>query len=127
MKRMVNALGKLNWGKRAYAIFVICAMTAISLPAQTLTSLHNFNGTDGKYVIAGLVQAANGDFYGTSNQGGADSYGTIFKISPSGTLTTLYNFCSQIVSGFCVDEQAHRDQSRVCARCGYQWDPPDDD
>jgi uncharacterized repeat protein (TIGR03803 family) len=46
------------------------------------------------YPYAGLVQATNGNFYGTTEGGGA-SYGTVFKITPSGTLTTLYTFCSQ--------------------------------
>ena len=42
---------------------------------------------------AGLVQATDGNFYGTTNDGGAnDGYGTIFKITPSGTLTTLHSF-----------------------------------
>jgi uncharacterized repeat protein (TIGR03803 family) len=100
MKRIVNALGKLNWGKRAYAVFVLCATTAIALPAQTFTTLHSFDGTDGNGPYAGLVQATNGDFYGTTTYGGANcapsgGCGTIFKITPSGTLTTLYNFCSQ--------------------------------
>ena len=40
-------MGKLNWGKRAYAVFLLCAMTAIALPAQTFTTLHSFDGTDG--------------------------------------------------------------------------------
>ena len=45
---------------------------------------------------AALVQATNGDFYGTTVDGGANGEGgTIFKITPSGTLTTLYSFCSQ--------------------------------
>jgi uncharacterized repeat protein (TIGR03803 family) len=42
-----------------------------------------------------LVQATNGNFYGTTSAGGANGYGTVFKITPSGTLTTLYSFCSQ--------------------------------
>jgi uncharacterized repeat protein (TIGR03803 family) len=41
-----------------------------------------------------LVQAGNGDFYGTTNAGGTYLSGTVFKITPSGTLTTLYSFCS---------------------------------
>jgi uncharacterized repeat protein (TIGR03803 family) len=45
--------------------------------------------------LAGLVQATSGDFYGTTNYGGANGDGTVFKITPSGTLTTLYSFCSQ--------------------------------
>jgi uncharacterized repeat protein (TIGR03803 family) len=44
---------------------------------------------------ASLVQATNGDWYGTTLVGGASSGGTIFKITPTGTLTTLYSFCSQ--------------------------------
>src|SRR5580658_3905800 len=95
MKRMVNALGKLNRGKRAYDVFVLCAVTAIALPAQTLTSLFSFDGTDGADPYAGLVQATNGDFYGTTNGGPTGTYGTVFKITLSGTLTTLYSFCSQ--------------------------------
>jgi uncharacterized repeat protein (TIGR03803 family) len=66
-----------------------------------LTTLHSFDNRDGAYPIAGLVQASNGDFYGTTTNGGrGHGDGTIFKITPSGTLTTLYRFCS--LSG-CTD------------------------
>ena len=62
-----------------------------------LTTLHSFDGTDGQIPSAGLVQATNGNFYGTTQRwrDGAGSDGTVFKITPSGTLTALYSFCSQ--------------------------------
>jgi uncharacterized repeat protein (TIGR03803 family) len=100
----VAPLGKLNWGKRASAVLVLCAATAIALPAQTFTSLFSFDGTDGENLFAGLVQATNGDLYGTTAGGGANAgctywlttgCGTVFKITPGGTLTTLYSFCAQ--------------------------------
>jgi uncharacterized repeat protein (TIGR03803 family) len=59
----------------------------------TLTSLYSFtNGSDGEIPYSGLVQGADGNFYGTTLAGGANSFGTIFKITPSGTLTTVYAF-----------------------------------
>jgi uncharacterized repeat protein (TIGR03803 family) len=58
----------------------------------TLTTLHNFDLTDGSNPYAGLVQATDGNLYGTTNAGGANSLGTIFKITPGGTLTTLHSF-----------------------------------
>jgi uncharacterized repeat protein (TIGR03803 family) len=66
----------------------------------TLTTLHTFDVSDGFSPIAGLIQATNGNFYGTTAYGGANIQqnadgGTVFEITPSGTLTTLYNFCSQ--------------------------------
>jgi uncharacterized repeat protein (TIGR03803 family) len=42
-----------------------------------------------------LVQGANGNFYGTTSAGGLDSAGTVFEITPRGTLATLYTFCPQ--------------------------------
>jgi uncharacterized repeat protein (TIGR03803 family) len=64
------------------------------------TVLHSFRGADGRGPYAGpLVQAADGDLYGTTNAGGANCHpqgcGTVFKISPSGAFTTLYDFCSK--------------------------------
>jgi uncharacterized repeat protein (TIGR03803 family) len=50
-----------------------------------------------------LVAAPSGNVYGSTSTGGANRYGTIFKITPSGTLTTLYSFCAQ--SG-CADGQS---------------------
>jgi uncharacterized repeat protein (TIGR03803 family) len=94
MKRIVRTMDKLNWGNRASAVFVLCAVTAIALPAQTLTTLFNFDGTNGGDPQAGLVQATNGDFYGTTWVDGTHSGGTVFKVTPSGTGTTLYSFCS---------------------------------
>jgi len=67
-------------------------------PSGTLTSLYSFcsdgNCATGETPYATLVQASNGDFYGTTYQGGAHYYGTVFEISPAGELTTLYSFCS---------------------------------
>src|ERR1035438_6266078 len=95
MKRIVNTPDKLDWGNRAYAVFVLYATTAIALPAQTFTTLHSFDGTDGELPIQGLVQATDGNLYGTTVGGGVNQRGgTIFQITPSsGTLATLYSFC----------------------------------
>ena len=67
-------------------------------PGGTLTTLHKFDITDGARPGLGLVQGADGDFYGTTSSGGADTSdcsggcGTVFKITSGGTLTTLHSF-----------------------------------
>jgi uncharacterized repeat protein (TIGR03803 family) len=67
-------------------------------PAGTLTTLYSFcslsDCADGAVPFAPLVQATNGDLYGTTEDGGANGGGTVFKITPAGTLTTLHSFCS---------------------------------
>jgi len=61
--------------------------------AGALTTLHAFtNGIDGAFPMAGLVQGADGQFYGAAHSGGTNGYGTIFKISASGAFTFLYSF-----------------------------------
>jgi len=70
-------------------------------PSGTLTKLHDFcvsqtdNCSDGALPAVGLVQATNGKFYGTTPLGGAFGGGSVFRITPTGTLTTLYSFCAQ--------------------------------
>lgn len=68
-------------------------------PSGTFTTLYTFcaqtNCADGQQPNAGLVQAANGDFYGTTYYGGVGGAGTIFEITTSGDLTPLYSFCAQ--------------------------------
>jgi uncharacterized repeat protein (TIGR03803 family) len=63
-------------------------------PSGRLTTVHRFDGTDGAEPLAGLIQATNGDLYGTTS-GVSNGTGTVFKITPSGTLTTIYHFCSK--------------------------------
>src|SRR5207253_1128280 len=58
----------------------------------SLTKLHAFNGTDGETPESGLVQASDGNFYGTTFFGGTSCSGTVFKITPAGTLTRLHCF-----------------------------------
>jgi uncharacterized repeat protein (TIGR03803 family) len=68
-------------------------------PSGKLTTLYNFcsqtNCTDGNYPAGGLVQGGDGNFYGTTQYGGSycipgPGCGTIFKITPTGRLTTLH-------------------------------------
>jgi uncharacterized repeat protein (TIGR03803 family) len=99
----VNNLEKYAAAKVACMLLAFCSATAIASPAQTFTTLFNFDLTDGAYPYAPLIQGANGNLYGatsgggTTNQGcygGTGNCGTFFKISPAGALTTLYDFCS---------------------------------
>ena len=61
-------------------------------PAGALTTLVSFNGTNGSYPTAALVQGSDGNFYGTTQSGGASGMGTVFEITSSGVLTTLVSF-----------------------------------
>jgi len=84
-------LRKLNWGNSACALLLLCVTTAIALPAQTVTTLHSFDSTDGQLPEL-LVQATNGNLYATTAEAGANGYGTVFKIAPGGTFTLLDSF-----------------------------------
>jgi uncharacterized repeat protein (TIGR03803 family) len=82
-----------SWWKKPCVVFVISAATTIAAHAQTFTTLVNFDGTNGGGSFGGLIQGPDGNLYGTSIEGGANEYGAIFKVTPTGTLTTLYSFC----------------------------------
>ncbi|HEY3915536.1 MAG TPA: choice-of-anchor tandem repeat GloVer-containing protein [Verrucomicrobiae bacterium] len=59
----------------------------------SLTTLYSFtNNNDGEFPYAGLVPGSDGNFYGTTYAGGSNGYGTVFKITPGGSLTSLYSF-----------------------------------
>ncbi|MBC7880035.1 MAG: hypothetical protein H7Y37_01765 [Anaerolineae bacterium] len=64
-------------------------------PSGVLTTLHSFannNMVEGCNPAASLIQGLDGNFYGTTRYCGANSGGTVFKITPSGVLSTLYSF-----------------------------------
>ena len=68
-------------------------------PSGSLTTFYNFcslsSCADGSGPLGGLILGSDGNYYGTTSGGGSNGGGTIYLITPSGSLTTLYNFCSQ--------------------------------
>ncbi len=57
------------------------------------TVLYSFKGPpDGNRPNGGVVQDAAGNLYGTTASGGAFGYGTVFKLSKTGTETVLHSF-----------------------------------
>jgi uncharacterized repeat protein (TIGR03803 family) len=88
-------------------VFVLLAGEFVGAAGQTVAVLYSFGGADGTYPTAVLAQGSDGNFYGTTFAGGASTNcsgylpvfnlwtvgcGTVFQITPSGTLTTLYSF-----------------------------------
>ena len=69
---------------------------ALCARAQTFTNLAAFNGGNGEYPNYGsMVQATNGDYYGTADRGGEYGGGVVFGVTPAGKLSALYSFCAQ--------------------------------
>lgn len=69
-------------------------------PSGTLTTFYHFCSVsaacpDGQYPYAGLALDSKGNLYGTTENGGAEGVGTVFKLTPSGTETVLYSFTCQ--------------------------------
>jgi uncharacterized repeat protein (TIGR03803 family) len=86
-----------------------CGTVFTMTPEGVLKTLHRFCSQtgcpDGTYPEGGLIQASDGNFYGTTNGGGTgmQAQGTIFRITPSGVLTTIYAFCTDYSQGTCLD------------------------
>jgi uncharacterized repeat protein (TIGR03803 family) len=70
-----------NWG----AIFKVTSAGAITL-------LHGFDSTHGAEPYAPLMQASDGNFYGTTSGGGNYNNGVVFEMSPAGAFTDLFDF-----------------------------------
>ncbi len=90
-KSIKPSLDATRWLSAATAFF---AATAMILEGQTLTTLASFSGPNGSEPASSLVQGADGNFYGTTTLGGTYNIGAIFRMSPTGTLTTLHSFGS---------------------------------
>jgi uncharacterized repeat protein (TIGR03803 family) len=82
----------------ALLIRLLCAAASV-LPAfgaqagVVFTTVYSFTGgEDGANPMAGLVQGSDGNFYGTTSNGGTNNSGTVFKISAAGALTSLHSF-----------------------------------
>src|SRR5437763_1985909 len=93
--------GKMHLRKRNLPLIVAAIITigCITVSAQTLTTLHSFNGGDGRSPEAALVQGSDGNFYGTTASGGAFFQGTVFRMTPSGAITVLHSFNSFFSEG----------------------------
>jgi uncharacterized repeat protein (TIGR03803 family) len=98
----LNPFKKLAALKRAgftTALFLLAGWLNTSAHAGVVfNSLYSFTGTnDGANPVGGLVQGNDGNLYGTTEFGGTNgigygSYGTVYKISTNGVLTSLYSF-----------------------------------
>jgi uncharacterized repeat protein (TIGR03803 family) len=83
-------------------IIILLAILAVPSRGQTVTALVTFNSENGSAPLSSLVQGTDGNLYGTTETGGNTSCnppygcGTIFRVTPEGTLTTLHKFCAQL-------------------------------
>jgi T5SS/PEP-CTERM-associated repeat protein/uncharacterized repeat protein (TIGR03803 family) len=82
-------------------VLLVLAGRALNANAQTESNLYSLGSspTDGVHPEAGLVQGSDGNFYGTTFLGGTNNDGTVYRVSPSGTETTLYSFVGSPTDG----------------------------
>jgi uncharacterized protein (TIGR03437 family) len=80
-------------------VLIFCVTAGAMLRGQTFTKLADFGGANGLYPVS-LIPGNDGSFYGTTsgNSGVTNAvppfaYGSVFKLTPSGVVTTIYNFC----------------------------------
>lgn len=84
------------------SLAALCFAGATS-SAQTVTLLHSFSfdTSKGKGPVSGVIADQQGALYGETNEGGANGYGTVFKLArpahgqTAWKETVLYSFCAQ--------------------------------
>jgi uncharacterized repeat protein (TIGR03803 family) len=88
----------------------------MTTPGGAIKIIHNFNGSDGAAPSCSLVQASDGNLYGTTNQGGPNNNGEIFKMTLTGKITVLHTFD---VNG--VSDGEFPDAGLLAASDGYLY------
>ncbi|MGA8429296.1 MAG: choice-of-anchor tandem repeat GloVer-containing protein [Candidatus Sulfotelmatobacter sp.] len=86
-----NFYGTTVLGGSAYCNYR-CGVVFKITPQGVLSTLHRFTGMDGNEPYAVPVQGNDGNFYGTTENGGSQRLGTIYKMTPQGVLTVLHSF-----------------------------------
>jgi len=104
-ERPVNPKSKSTMALVSLASLMSWAATPQGAQAQTFATVYNFNGKTGDAPYAELVQGTSGELYGTTNVGGNNGIGSIFKITTGGTRVTLHSFCSEGTYPDCTDGQ----------------------
>jgi len=74
------------------ALAALTLNLAVIAQAQTVTFIAGFNHTNGDGPSGSVTQATDGNFYGTTGSGGVYGHGNVFRMTPSGTITSIYDF-----------------------------------
>lgn len=67
---------------------------AVFTQAQTVTLVYDFHASGQQANAVSIIQGTDGNLYGSAG-GGAHGQGQIFRMTPSGDLTTIYSFCAK--------------------------------
>ena len=71
----------------------VLSIISVTAPGLTMSTLWSFtDGSSGEFPYSPLVQGTDGNFYGTTIEGGTSGDGTVFKVTTNGSLTTLFSF-----------------------------------
>lgn len=90
-----NFYGTTSYGGNSTAcpgFYSGCGSIFEITPTGGFILLHIFNFTNGSTPQAPLIQASDGNFYGTAFYGGSSGYGSVFRMSPTGAFTVLHSF-----------------------------------
>lgn len=88
-----NALGFVT------SIGAVLTVASVVSSGVTISNLYSFSGAADGANPNGLMQDTNGNFYGTTQSGGAYSSGTVFRMTPQGVVTTIYPFDDSTTGG----------------------------
>ena len=79
--------------------FGLVAASGIARAETHFDVLKAFDAT-AQSPVAPLIQGSDGNFYGTTSQGGPANAGTVFQLTPAGTFTVLYAFTGGADGGY---------------------------
>lgn len=96
---MSKTRSRTNLGAAMVVLTITMFVTAAHGVKETVLHGFNSNGSDGYNPDAGVAVDASGNVYGTTSGGGAFSFGTVYKVDPSGIETVLHSFNNDGVDG----------------------------